>query len=106
MTTVQQLRQTAHVKAVYDMTIAYAHNGVFMEGPNMWKTLSQQNLSAAYRFHVHAERFPLDSLPKSDEELAKWLERRWIDKGLKLESLRQDLENGVDWQQTDAKSIY
>ena len=70
----------------------------------MWETLSQPNLSKNYRFHVHAERFLLDTLPNADEQLAKWLEERWIQKGSKLESLRQDLQNSIDWQQRDMKA--
>ena len=105
ISTVQQLRQTAHVKAVYDLTVVYAYKGVFMEAPDMWQTLSQPRLSPAYRFHVHAERFLLDSLPTSDEDLAKWLEQRWIEKGRKLESLRVDMKNGLGWGRTDEKTI-
>lgn len=74
-----------------------------MKGPSMWETLSQPELSKDHRFHIHAERFPLESLPHANEELAQWLERRWIEKDSRLESLRQLLENGVDWQQRDIK---
>ena len=74
-----------------------------MQGPSMWDTLSRPELSKDHRFHIHAERFPLESLPTSDEDLASWLEARWIEKGLKLESLRKDLEMGSEWQQRDIK---
>lgn len=31
--TVQRIRHAPHVKAVYDLTIAYQHNGKFFEAP-------------------------------------------------------------------------
>ncbi|TPX08802.1 uncharacterized protein E0L32_009742 [Thyridium curvatum] len=95
--TVRHLRAAApHVRAVYDLTIAYAdHTGQFGAAPSMWETLSAPGLSAAagtggegYRFHVHARRFPLEDLPPSDEELAAWLESRWVEKGEWLEGKR------------------
>ncbi|KAG6136935.1 hypothetical protein E4U24_000134 [Claviceps purpurea] len=91
VTTVQHLRKTPHVKAVYDLTIAYQHDGVFHEAPPMWDTLSTPGLSSSskFKFHVHARRFPLKSLPDSDEDLARWLEERWIEKGEWLESRKQ-----------------
>jgi 1-acyl-sn-glycerol-3-phosphate acyltransferase len=91
ITTVQHLRKAAHVKAVYDFTIAYQCDGVFLEAPSMWDTLSVSALSVKhrYRFHIHARRFPLGSLPESDQDLAKWLEQRWVEKGEWLESLKE-----------------
>ncbi|KAL3961664.1 hypothetical protein ACCO45_003187 [Purpureocillium lilacinum] len=88
ITTVQHLRKAAHVKAVYDFTVAYRRQG---EAPSMWQTLSVPGLSSrcGYEFHVHARRFPIDSLPKTDEGLAQWLESRWVQKGEWLESARQ-----------------
>lgn len=57
----------------------------------MWQTLSVPGLSSrcGYEFHVHARRFSIDSLPKTDEGLAQWLESRWVQKGEWLESARQ-----------------
>ncbi|ORY65841.1 acyltransferase [Pseudomassariella vexata] len=83
ITTVQHLRKAPHVKAVYDLTIAYQHQGKFHVAPDMWQTLKLPSISAAcgYKFHIHARRFPLDELPQTDEELAKWLEQRWVEKG-------------------------
>ncbi|OAA39691.1 1-acylglycerol-3-phosphate acyltransferase [Metarhizium rileyi] len=91
ITTVQHLRQAPQINAVYDFAIAYQCNGAFLEAPCMWDTLSVPALSAKhrYRFHIHARRFPLGTLPKSDEHLAKWLEQRWVEKGEWLESVKQ-----------------
>lgn len=120
--TVQHLRQAPHVKAVYDLTIAYqrrrrdagagADAGVgsgvdidagegwslFQEAPTMWQTLSAGDLASTYRFHVHARRFPLEDLPQGDEGLAKWLEERWVEKGRWLEGQREKwlTEDGLE----------
>ncbi|KAH8592037.1 hypothetical protein B0O99DRAFT_654157 [Bisporella sp. PMI_857] len=83
VTTVQHLRQAPHVKAVYDITIAYGHHGKFLSAPTIWESLSTNNLSGkgGYKFHVDVKRIPLTKLPQTDAELAKWLETRWIAKG-------------------------
>jgi len=95
VTTVQHLRKAPHVKAVYDMTIAYQHGEQWQRAPTMWETLSLRQISRdqreggpGYKFHVHARRFPLEELPQDDEGLAKWLEQRWIEKGEWLEEKR------------------
>ena len=92
VTTVQHLREARHVKAVYDLTIAYQRGSRWREAPNMWQTIALSRLSLGqrrgghgYRFHVHAMRFPLEELPPDDEGLARWLEQRWVDKGEWLE---------------------
>ncbi|KAI1473436.1 hypothetical protein K445DRAFT_24168 [Daldinia sp. EC12] len=92
VTTVQQLRTAPHVKAVYDFTIAYQHKNMFHAAPNMWETLRLPGLSdyQGYRFHVHVRRFPLEELPYKDEELAKWLEHRWVEKGQWLDALKTE----------------
>ncbi|KAK0632578.1 1-acyl-sn-glycerol-3-phosphate acyltransferase [Immersiella caudata] len=97
VTTVQHLRKAPHVKAVYDMTIAYQRGGEWQRAPTMWETLSlpqisreQQKGGAGYKFHVHARRFPLEELPYDDEGLAKWLEERWVEKGQWLEEKRTE----------------
>lgn len=89
---VKGLRQAEHVKAVYDMTIAYSHNNKFLEAPTIWESLSLPDLSgeAGYRFHVHVERFELDELPVEDAAVADWLERRWVAKGEWLEGKREE----------------
>lgn len=91
--TVQHLRDAPHVKAVYDLTIAYQHGDEFREAPSMWDTLSVPGLSSrlGYKFHVHVRRFPIEDLPRGDEELARWLEGVWVEKGEWLEQKR------IDW---------
>ncbi|CAG8950883.1 hypothetical protein HYFRA_00003100 [Hymenoscyphus fraxineus] len=92
VTTVQQLRKATHVKAVYDMTIAYGHGNKFLEAPTIWESLSRGDLSGkrGYKFHVHVKRIPLVDLPMDDAGLAKWLEKRWIEKGEYLEEKREE----------------
>lgn len=91
--TVQHLRHASHVKAVYDLAIAYQKDGSWMVAPVFWDTLSVPGLSApgphGFRFHVHVRRFPIEELPRSDADLARWLEQRWLDKGEWLEGLRK-----------------
>ncbi|RDA86000.1 hypothetical protein CP532_4872 [Ophiocordyceps camponoti-leonardi (nom. inval.)] len=89
--TVQHLRKAPHVKAVYDLSIAYQHNNTFQVAPTMWETLSVPKLShrQGFKFHVHARRFPVESLPYTDEGLARWLEERWVEKGEWLEARRK-----------------
>ncbi|KAL6868966.1 hypothetical protein ACO1O0_000289 [Amphichorda felina] len=81
ITTVQRLRKALHVKAVYDFTIAYQQGSEFQAAPPpppMWDTLSLPRLSdrLGYKFHVHARRFPMATLPEKDEDLPTWLEQR------------------------------
>ena len=47
--------------------------------------------------HVHAVRYLLKDLPQSDEQLAAWLEERWIEKGETLEQLKHSLSRGEIW---------
>jgi hypothetical protein len=73
------------------LTIAYQRGDLWRRAPTMWETLTVPRLSAGengYRFHVHARRFSLEDLPRDDEDLAKWLERRWMEKGDWLERKR------------------
>lgn len=98
MASVKVLGKSSSVKAVYDLTLAYAHKGRFLEAPEMWQTLSQPRLDEDWRFHVHAERFDVEDLAaKSDEELASWLEGRWMAKSALLQELKSLLESGQGW---------
>lgn len=92
ITTVQHLRKAPHVKAIYDLTIAYQRGDDFHVAPSMWDTLSVPGLSArlGYKFQVHVRRFPIEELPYADEQLAKWLEMRWVEKGVWLEEKRTE----------------
>jgi len=95
--TVKSLRHTRHVKAVYDVTIAYAHGYQFMSPPSILETLYNPNLDQSWRMHAHVTRYDLSTLPDSDEDLSKWLETRWMEKNKKLEDLRARLVRGEDW---------
>lgn len=44
--------------------------------------------SYGYKFFVHVRRFPMEDLPKKDDELAKWLEEVWVEKGEWLEGMK------------------
>lgn len=92
VTTVQHLRKAQHVKAVYDMTIAYEHQHKFLAAPTIWESLSCGDLSGkrGYKFHVDVKRIPLEYIPTDDEGIAKWLEARWIEKGEFLEAKREE----------------
>ena len=98
----QKLRSAPHVKAVCDVTIAYArltpHGMVlFQRPPRFSETVLTPRLDERWKFFVHVERYPLSELPETDEALALWLEDRWLDKGQRLEGLRQRLAKGFLW---------
>ncbi|ETN44357.1 uncharacterized protein HMPREF1541_10537 [Cyphellophora europaea CBS 101466] len=96
--TVKELRQSSSIQAVYDLTIAYAHQGHFLEAPTMWDSLSRPNLDRDFQLHVHADRFDIkDFADKSDDELAQWLEDRWMAKSKKLEALQEELDTSKQW---------
>jgi hypothetical protein len=90
VTTVNHLRKAKHVKAVYDIAIAYSHNNKFLEAPSIWDTLSLPSITSKYnyKFEVNVKRYELSSLPTTDAALAQWLEDRWIAKGEWLEEKR------------------
>lgn len=95
VSTVQHLRKTPHVKAVYDLTIAYQKGKQWHLAPSMWETVSCAKLTEdrGYKFHVHATRFDIKDLPADDEGLARWLEERWVKKGEWLEGKRREWAN-------------
>ncbi|KAF4551398.1 Acyltransferase-like protein 1 [Elsinoe fawcettii] len=88
---VQNLRKAAHVKAVYDVTIAYAKGNKFMAPPTFLETIFTANLGKKYKMYVHVDRHELASLPESSEELSTWLEQRWVEKGDRLEAVKKQL---------------
>ena len=98
---VQKLRNAPSMKAVYDVTVAYAkQNGStfqFQQPPSFSQSLMMPRLDQQWRFFVHVERHLLEDLPSDDGELAQWLEDRWVEKGERLEVLRQRLEKGLPW---------
>jgi 1-acyl-sn-glycerol-3-phosphate acyltransferase len=78
---VHGLRQ--HVDAVYDVTIAYV-GGV----PTLWQYVK----GFAPVAHLHVRRYPVDTLPTTDDELSAWLVDRWREKD---ELLKHYYENGA-----------
>jgi hypothetical protein len=97
---VQGLRKSSQVKAVYDVTIAYAKNdgSIFQQAPTFMQSMMLPSLDQKWRFFVHVDRHPIEELPTSDEQIASWLEERWVVKGDRLEALRQKLEQRLPWE--------
>jgi len=60
-----------HIDAIYDVTIGY-EKGV----PTLWQYVK----GYAPRAHLHVRRYPVDSLPSSDDELSTWLHERFQEK--------------------------
>lgn len=84
---------------MYDITIAYAKdNKLFRTAPTFTESLMTPRLDRKWSFFVHIDRHPIEELPKSDGELAQWLEDRWVEKGERLEYLRQRLQKGLPWE--------
>lgn len=96
--TVKELRKGSSIRAIYDVSLAYAHGKHFLEAPSMWESLSMPHLDRHWRFHVHVNRYSIEDLQgMSDSELVSWLEQRWIQKGKRLEELQKALEDGRRW---------
>lgn len=100
--TVSHVRRAAHVRAVYDVTVAYQHGREWLACPPFWDTLAVPDLSGGgaddnggYRFEVHVRRWPMEDLPAGDKELATWIEQRWVEKGEWLEQKR------LEWARDD-----
>lgn len=91
------------MKAVYDVTVAYARKNTnsswtFQQAPSFGQSLIVPRLDQSWKFFVHVDRFAIEDLPRDDEKLAQWLEERWLEKGERLEQLRQKLEKGLPWE--------
>ena len=99
---VQKLRKAKQIKAVYDVTIAYARKSgdgfEFQEAPTFAQSIVLPHLDDEWKFFVHVERHPIDDLPRGDGDLSQWLEDRWIAKGEHLEKLRLMLLGGSQWE--------
>ena len=66
-----------HLDAVYDVTIGYS-KGV----PTLWQWCK----GYVKEVHVNITRHPIEALPTSDEETAKWLQERFVVKDQLLEN--------------------
>ncbi|MFV2071682.1 MAG: lysophospholipid acyltransferase family protein [Thermoanaerobaculales bacterium] len=60
-----------HVDAIYDVTIGYT-GGV----PSLW----QYTKGLVGEIHVHVRRFPVETLPETDQGLHEWLLERFVEK--------------------------
>ena len=93
MATVQQLSTSSSFQAFYDLKMAYAHEGGFLQAPEMLETIREPRLDRNSRFHVHMELFDRKDLAgKSDLELAKWQKNRCLAKSRDLEIQEDELE--------------
>ncbi|KAF7639349.1 PlsC domain-containing protein [Meloidogyne graminicola] len=72
---VQKMRQRNYLISVYDITIAYPCNNIIQNETEMlfFGKISSQ-------VHYAIRRFEQNELPKSDEDLNKWLNKLWIEK--------------------------
>ena len=53
ITTMSALRHTKHVRAVCDMTFAYANGNKFMQAPSFWQTISTADLAKeGYKLYI------------------------------------------------------
>lgn len=68
-----------------------------MTPPSILQSLGRPRLDEDWTFLVDVRRYELKDLPHTDEELAAWLEQRWMEKGDRLESLRDQLSRGRPW---------
>lgn len=92
---------------MYDLTIAYQRGSSaegFLNPPSMLQSLVVPGLSRGskggswwngagrepWKFHVHTRRFAMEDLPCDDDELARWLEQRWVEKGEWLAQKRRE----------------
>ncbi|KAJ1551000.1 hypothetical protein HK096_003742 [Nowakowskiella sp. JEL0078] len=91
--TVNTLRNS-HVQAIYDLTIAYSHN---TEGFQAYPHVVRLHTGALkeYNFHIHMRRFLIEDIPQDDEELSKWLIKRWEEKDQILQQLRENWTDGL-----------
>jgi hypothetical protein len=73
-----------------------------MHAPSFWDTIATPDLAAAgWSFFAGVDRFELADLPEGETALALWLEDRWIEKGKRLEGLRQRVVDGKGWSDLD-----
>nr|XP_020648776.1 lysocardiolipin acyltransferase 1 isoform X2 [Pogona vitticeps] len=74
---VKRLRDGNNLDAIHDITVAYPQNI-----PQTEKHLLFGNFPKEIHFHV--QRYPVESLPASQEELQLWCQKRWEEKEERL----------------------
>jgi 1-acyl-sn-glycerol-3-phosphate acyltransferase len=78
-----------HLDAVYDLTIAY---------PKTTPTLMNCFEAKVQRIEVHVRRFPIESMPTDEEELARWAHERWREKDALLARFEEEQRfPGTPW---------
>lgn len=65
-----------HIQAIYDMTAGYV-DGI----PTLWQWICGD----VTEVHLHIRRFEIQSLPQEEEELSRWLFKRFEEKDKLLE---------------------
>ncbi|KAM4680406.1 lysocardiolipin acyltransferase 1 isoform 4-T5 [Amazona ochrocephala] len=81
---VERLREGDNLDAIHDITVAYPQNI-----PQTEKHLLNGNFPKEIHFHV--QRYPIETVPISKEELQLWCRKRWEEKE---ERLRHFYEGG------------
>ncbi|XP_066172413.1 lysocardiolipin acyltransferase 1 isoform X2 [Sylvia atricapilla] len=81
---VERLREGNNLDAIHDITVAYPQNI-----PQTEKHLLKGNFPKEIHFHV--QRYPIETVPTSKEELQLWCRQRWEEKE---ERLRRFYEGG------------
>ncbi|XP_008056709.1 lysocardiolipin acyltransferase 1 [Carlito syrichta] len=79
---VDRLRGGGNLDAVHDITVAYPHNV-----PQSERHLLQGDFPAEIHFHVR--RYPVATLPASEEGLRLWCRQRWAEKEGRLRAFYQ-----------------
>ncbi|XP_034967375.1 lysocardiolipin acyltransferase 1 [Zootoca vivipara] len=74
---VERLRDGNNLDAIHDITVAYPQNI-----PQTEKHLLYGNFPKEIHFHV--QRYPVQSLPTSREEMQLWCQKRWEEKEERL----------------------
>lgn len=70
--------RNSHIKAVYDLTIAYASPGKFQDAPSLLRIHSCS--LEEYKFHVHVKRYEMDEVPVDELALKQWVMDRFVEK--------------------------
>lgn len=79
------------------MTIVYYHIPTkrIQKAPNTVR-LHTRELSKDYKFHIHAKRYEIASLPEKEEEISKWLIDRYVEKDGLLERMKESWTDGLE----------
>ncbi|XP_009989644.1 PREDICTED: lysocardiolipin acyltransferase 1 [Tauraco erythrolophus] len=92
---VERLREGDNLDAIHDITVAYPQNI-----PQTEKHLLNGNFPKEIHFHV--QRYPIETVPTSKEELQLWCRKRWEEKE---ERLRHFYEGGKSFSATGQSII-